>query len=255
MACLHVRPDASMVEALGIQDQPLWAQRVQDYYGWQKKSNKGVKTSNDSWTWEEGSSSRWSTTSTRGSSKRGQSVPVDPSKRTNPEEQGLPWRDLGEIDVDQDYLYPVDAVIPCPVEKVEQPSPEQQPVCIQWILHVLKLDHKVDKDPQVYCSYCDMNNHPRFSCKHARKHRNPLERHHCTLCAAKHPPFLCPEHKSTVVQASRTGTRQSTSVQSKRIVKQTIDGAQWSHMSMSMVQSQLHSINRKHHSLNVQQRG
>ena len=37
-----------------------------------------------------------------------------------------------------------------------------------------------------------MNNHPRFSCKHAYKHRNPLERHHCTLCAAKHPPFLCP---------------------------------------------------------------
>ena len=37
-----------------------------------------------------------------------------------------------------------------------------------------------------------MNNHPRFSCKHASKHRNPLERHHCTLCAAKHPTFLCP---------------------------------------------------------------
>ena len=37
-----------------------------------------------------------------------------------------------------------------------------------------------------------MNNHPRFSCKHAYKYRNPLERHHCTLCAAKHPPFLCP---------------------------------------------------------------
>ena len=69
------------------------------------------------------------------------------------------WRDLGEIDVSEDYLYPDDAVIPCPVEKVEQLSPEQQPVYIQWILHTLKLDHKVDKDPRVYCSYCDMNNH------------------------------------------------------------------------------------------------
>ena len=129
-----------MVEALGIQDHPLWAQRVQDYYDWQKKSNKGVKTSKDSWTWEEGSCSKWSTTSTRGSSKRGQSVPVDPSKRTNPEEQqGLQWRDLGEINVSQDYLYPEDTVIPCPVEKVEQLSPEQQPVYIQWILHTLKL--------------------------------------------------------------------------------------------------------------------
>ena len=37
-----------------------------------------------------------------------------------------------------------------------------------------------------------MNNHPRFSCKHAWKHRNPLEKHHCTLCAGKHAPFLCP---------------------------------------------------------------
>ena len=72
--------NTSMVEALGNQDHPLWVQRVQDYYDWQKKSNKGVKTSKDSWTWEEGSSSKWSTTSTRGSSKRGQSVPVDPSK-------------------------------------------------------------------------------------------------------------------------------------------------------------------------------
>ena len=107
-------------------------------------------------------------------------------------EKGLPWRDLGEIDVRKDYLYPDDAVIPCPVEKVEQLSPEQQPVYIQWILHTCQLDHKVDKDPRLYCSYCDMNNHPRFSCKHAFKHRNLLERHHCTLCAAKHPPFLCP---------------------------------------------------------------
>ena len=34
-----------MVEALGIQDHPLWAQRVQDYYDWQKQTNKGSKTS------------------------------------------------------------------------------------------------------------------------------------------------------------------------------------------------------------------
>ena len=164
--------NTSMVEALGrlgIQDHPLWAQRVQDYYDWQKKTNKGSKTSKDSWTWEEGSSSKWSTTSTRGSSKRGQSVPVDPSKRTNPEEKGVPWQDLGEINVSKDYLYPDGTVIPCPVEKVEQLSPEQQPTYIQWILYSFDLDHKVDKDPRVYCSYCDVNNHPRFSCKHAKK--------------------------------------------------------------------------------------
>ena len=63
---------------------------------------------------------RPSTTSTRGTSKRGQSVPVDLSKRTSPEEKGLPWRDLGELDTSMDYLYPDDTVVPCPVEKAEQ---------------------------------------------------------------------------------------------------------------------------------------
>ena len=90
-----------------------------------------------------------------------------------------------------DYLYPSDTVIPCPVEKAEQLSPEQQATYIKWIVHSFNLDHRVDKDPRIYCSYCDMNNHPRFSCKHVKKHRNPMEKHHCTLCAAKHPPFLC----------------------------------------------------------------
>ena len=36
--------------------------------------------------------------------KRGQSVPVGPSKRTKPEEKSLPWRDLGETNVSKDYL-------------------------------------------------------------------------------------------------------------------------------------------------------
>ena len=37
-----------------------------------------------------------------------------------------------------------------------------------------------------------MRNHPRFACKHVEKHRNPQEKHHCTLCKGRHPPFLCP---------------------------------------------------------------
>ena len=185
--------NTSMIEALDVQDHPLWNQRMQDYHDWQQKINKGSKTSKESWTWQEGTSSKWPTSSSRGSSKRGQSVPVDISKRTNPEEKGLPWRDLGELNVDMDYLYPSDTVIPCPVEKSEQLSPEQQVTYIQWIVYCFNLlDHKVDKDPRVYCSYCDMNNHPRFTCKHVNKHRKPMEKHHCTLCAAKHPPFLCP---------------------------------------------------------------
>ena len=42
----------------------------------------------------------------------------------------------------------------------------------------------------MYCAYCDMNNHPRFSCKHVLKHPKPHGRHHCTLRAGHPPPFL-----------------------------------------------------------------
>ena len=51
--------------------------------------------------------------------------------------------------------------------------------------------HPTCKDPRVYCAYCDMNNHPRFCCKHVAKHKNQNERHRCTLCSAKHAPFQC----------------------------------------------------------------
>ena len=57
--------DTCMVEALGVQDHPLWKERVQALKDWQKKTNKGSKTSKDAWTWEESSSDKWSTTSTR----------------------------------------------------------------------------------------------------------------------------------------------------------------------------------------------
>ena len=99
---------------------------------------------------------------------------------------------VGEMDTSHDFLYPDDPAFACPVVKADQLSPEQQVAYIQWILCILKIDPKIDKDPRVYCAYCDMNNHPRFTCKHAWKHRNPNEKHHCTLCAGKHPPFLCP---------------------------------------------------------------
>ena len=88
----------SMVEALGVHDHALWSTRFQEFEDWQKKTNKGSKPEQEAWTWEGSSSDKWSTTSTQGSSKRGKSVPVDISKRTNPEEKGLAQRDLEELD-------------------------------------------------------------------------------------------------------------------------------------------------------------
>ena len=183
--------NTSMVEALGVQDLPLWSARVQEFKEWQKKAYKGSKSSQEAWTWEGSSSDKWSTTSTRGSSKRGQSVPVDLSKRTNPEEKGLAWRDLEELDTSTDFLFP-ETSLPCPVEKTTPLPSAQQDMYIHWICRSFAFDHKTNKDPRIYCAYCDMNNHPRFACKHVEKHKKPHERHHCTLCSGRHPPFLCP---------------------------------------------------------------
>ena len=116
--------------------------------------------------------------------------PVDISKRANPEEQGLDWRTLDEIDISLDYLFP-DSTLSCPVDKKLSLQPEQQELYIHWICRSLGID-KNCKDPRIYCAYCDMRDHPRFACKHVEKHRNPLKEHRCTLCKGRHPPFLCP---------------------------------------------------------------
>jgi len=116
----------SMVEALGVHDHALWSTRFQEFKCWQKKTYKGSKSTQEAWTWEGSSSDKWSTTSTRGSSKRGQSVPVDLSKRTNPEEKGLAWRDLDELDTSIEFLFP-ETSLPCPVEKTTPlPSAQQE---------------------------------------------------------------------------------------------------------------------------------
>ena len=62
---------------------------------------------------------------------------------------------------------------------------------IQWIEKILGIDRRTSKDPRLYCGCCDMNNHPRFSCKHAYKHQKPNEKHRCTLCTPFHAPFCC----------------------------------------------------------------
>ena len=121
---------------------------LQDFKDWQQQ--KGSKSSSKAWTWEGSSSEKRS----KGSSKRSQSVPVDISQRTDPEEKGLEWRTLDDIDTTIDYLFP-DSDLPCPVEKNHQLPPEQQEIYISWIRQSLKLE-KNCKDPRIYCAYCDM---------------------------------------------------------------------------------------------------
>ena len=160
--------NTSMIESIGLHVHPFWKERVEKFYGWFHKSSK---TSKDAWTWEEvQNTSKWSTS--RGSSKRGQSVPVNPAGCPNPEEMPLPWKDIGDLGTSREHLYPdIPSMEDCPVEKVDHLEMEQQQPYMQWIEKILDLDRRTTKDPRLYCAYCDVNNHPRFSCKHVYKHR------------------------------------------------------------------------------------
>ena len=130
---------------------------------------------------------------TRSASKSNQSVPANPADRTDPNEKGLRWKDLGDLNDDESYLYPgKETDPPCPVGKKQYLNKDDQQLYTQWIENILNIDRKYSKDLRVYCTYCDMNNHPRFACKHAYKHQTENEKHRCTLCNAFHAPFRCP---------------------------------------------------------------
>ena len=178
-----------MIETLGLHRHPFWEERVEKFYQWFNKS--ASKTFKDAWTWEEGKdTSKWSTT--RGASRRNQSVPANPADRPNPEEKAVQWRDIGDLDTSNSFLYPdSQADQECSVPKHDYFEKEHQQPYMQWIEKTLDLDRRTSKDPRLYCGYCDMNNHPRFACKHVLKHQKPNERHRCTLCTGHHPPFLC----------------------------------------------------------------
>ena len=77
------------------------------------------------------------------------------------------------------------------LSKRQEMDKQDQEKYMTWIEAVLNLDRKKSKDERLYCLYCDMNNHPRFSCKHLKKHREEADPHRCTLCIARHAPFQC----------------------------------------------------------------
>ena len=118
---------------------------------------------------------------------------ANPADRTDPHEKGLRWRDIGDLNDDESYLYPGKETDPlCPVGKKHYLNKDDQQLYMQWIETFLDLDRRTSKEPRLYCAYCDMNNHPRFACKHAYKHQKENEKHRCTLCSALHAPFRCP---------------------------------------------------------------
>ena len=116
---------------------------------------------------------------------------MNPADRPNPEEQAVPWRDIGDLDTSLSFLYPDSREEECPVPKNDYLEKEHQQAYMQWIEKTLDLDRRTCKDPRLYCRYCDINNHPRFAGKHTFRHQKPNERHRCTLCTGRHPLFLC----------------------------------------------------------------
>ena len=172
----HADQSRSMIEVLGLDQNPFWEPSVKAFHSWYCMS--GSKTSRDAWIWEGKDSQKLYS---KGSSKRAQSVPANPADRQNPKEEGLRWADISEANLDES-LYPgKESDPPCPVRKQQTLSKDEQQQYTQWIENVLN-----------YCAYCDVNNHLRFACKQFYHHRVQTEKHRCTLRRAFHAPFRCP---------------------------------------------------------------
>ena len=150
---------------------------------------------------------------------------MTPEERlTSPYEATKPWKDLGYANVEESFLYPIDNP-PCPVVQAQTMWKAEQQEYVKWIAEVLKIDRKKSKDERAYCPYCDMNNHPRFSCKHFGKHLKEHARHQCTLCMSKHVPFQCARAQVNGGIAKPNWARSSSrSLQSIRIENQIFDG-------------------------------
>ena len=110
----------------------------------------------------------------------------------NPEEKPLPWRDIGDAEMEDDFLFPETADSKCPVNKhARKLSKDEANVeYVRWIQSRIPYIDK--KGEMANCPHCDMKNHPRWSCHHFYKHQNPNEKHACALCIGDHPAFLCP---------------------------------------------------------------
>ena len=147
-------PTKSMIEILEPEKEPEWIDRVEVFKRWYKYTGK-------SWTWEfsEQDKSSWH----RGNSQRSQSVPSKLEERVG---QALPWRHIGDANVDPDFLYPESGNNLCPVSQGRKMSKQDANQYIQWIISVVPDLDKKSKDPRVYCAYCNKNNHSRFSCNH-----------------------------------------------------------------------------------------
>ena len=93
--------------------------------------------------------------------------------KTDPEEKALAWRDLGDANMDPEFLFAEAEDSKCPVNKpARKLSQDEANEYMKWVqLRVPFIDKK---DERVYCPYYDMKNHPRWTRHHFYKHQNTL---------------------------------------------------------------------------------
>ena len=220
----HFDQTLSMIEALKLDDTHEWRDSVKAFHAWYDKT--GSKSQKEAWTWEGKGNQRWC----RGSSKRSQSVRSFPAEREDPCEQGLAWRDIGPANIEESFLYPP-SDIECPVVQQQVMDMADQQKYMVWIEKVLDLDRRTAKDERLYCGYCDMNNHPRFSCKHFKKHRTKM------LHIGVHCAFPCmlrsnvQEPNAMEDAQSRIGLISSSNLQKRNVVLQISTGTRKSSTS------------------------
>ena len=112
-------------------------------------------------------------------------------RKINPVEEALPWRDLGEAKLDPEWLFPEPNESKCSINRhYNRHSTDAAAEYVNWIQE--RIPNIDRKDARVCCPYCDMKNHPRWTCHHIDKHRDQSASHSCTLCIGDHPAFLYP---------------------------------------------------------------
>ena len=76
-------------------------------------------------------------------------------RRTCAVKKALDWRDIGDANVNPDFLYPEADDSPCPISiTTRMPSQEDAKKYMQWIQH--RVPNIEKKDERAYCGYCDM---------------------------------------------------------------------------------------------------
>ena len=179
--CEEISPiaeEVSIVEKLGEENEELRAERVKAYQDWQK--NKCRITSGHGPP-EEAMPMRKVEIGKEARSKEAR------SEELVHHQAKLPWRFLPEPNLEDSYLLPETETEKCPIDKdTSKHTAEESDEHVRWIQKLISRIHA--RDERVYCPYCDMKNHPRWTCIDLDRHRvQGRGRHSCGL---RHPFFV-----------------------------------------------------------------